>query len=64
MVITGVTVDHIPPELSPNGTLDTAPREFRVQGLESADSEPVQLGTFTYDLGGTPIQEFTIDVRG
>ena len=31
VVITGVTIDHIPQELSPNGTLDTAPKDFSVQ---------------------------------
>ena len=62
VIVTGVTVDHIPHELSPNGTLDTAPREFAVLGLSSLDSEPVRLGTFSYDLDGAPIQEFTIEV--
>lgn len=60
--MTGVTVDHIPHELSPNGTLDTAPKDFAVLGLTSLGSEPVQLGTFSYNLGGAPIQEFTIEV--
>ena len=31
VVVTGVTIDHIPLELSPNGTLDTAPKDFTVQ---------------------------------
>lgn len=31
MVITGVTIDHIPQELSPsNDALDTTPKEFTV----------------------------------
>lgn len=30
IMITGVTVDHIPKELSPNGSLSSAPKEFSV----------------------------------
>ncbi len=34
VVVTGVTIDHIPQELSPNGTLDTAPKDFTVKVCE------------------------------
>lgn len=85
-MITGVTLDHIPRELSPNGSLDTAPKDFSVhvcvaymwhymymygdvvvgfvivQALTSLDEEPVKLGKFTYDINGTPIQQFQINV--
>lgn len=30
MIITGVTLDHIPRELTPNGTLSSAPQNFTV----------------------------------
>lgn len=62
MVVTGVTVDHIPPELSPDGILDTAPKDFAVLGLTSLGADPVPLGTFSYDLRGAPIQEFSVEV--
>lgn len=60
VVITGVTLDHIPQELSPNGTLDTTPKDFTVHGFITLDGDPVELGKFTYDLNGPPIQQFDI----
>lgn len=60
VVITGVTVDHIPQELSPNGTLDTTPKDFVVQGLAELGEKPMQLGTFSYRRDGEPIQQFDV----
>ena len=29
-MVTGVTVEHIPKELTPNGSLSSAPKQFRI----------------------------------
>jgi SUN domain-containing protein 1/2 len=66
VVVTGVTVEHIPKELTPSGTLSSAPKEFRILGKN--DTEPVtegdKLGQFTYSTDGAPIQEFDVKDNG
>lgn len=65
-IVTGVTVEHIPKELTPSGSLSSAPREFRILGKN--EKEPVQegdqLGDFTYSIEDRPIQEFSVKDEG
>jgi SUN domain-containing protein 1/2 len=66
VVVTGVTVEHIPKDLTPSGSLSSAPREFRILGKN--ETEPVHegetLGKFTYTIDGSPIQEFSVRDEG
>jgi SUN domain-containing protein 1/2 len=57
---TRFSVEHIPKSMSPTGTIDSAPKDFVVFGLENSDQDPnpVNLGRFTYDDNGDPIQMF------
>ncbi|KAH9490050.1 Sad1 and UNC84 domain-containing protein [Bulinus truncatus] len=59
VVITAVTLEHIPKEISVAGRLDSAPRDFLIVGKERGlDSPDIIFGTFTYKLGENPIQLF------
>ena len=51
MVITGVTIDHIPQELSPsNDTLDTTPKDFAVVVRFTVDL--IMASRHNYDMFG------------
>ncbi|XP_067005073.2 SUN domain-containing protein 3 [Anabrus simplex] len=59
--ITAVTMEHIPPSISPTGNIRSAPKAFLLFGLEETyDTEGIQLGRFTYTVPGTPLQTFII----
>uniref|UniRef100_A0A2C9M258 SUN domain-containing protein n=1 Tax=Biomphalaria glabrata TaxID=6526 RepID=A0A2C9M258_BIOGL len=61
VVVTAVTLEHIPKEISVAGRLDSAPRDFMIIGKERGlDSPDVILGSFTYKIGENPIQLFHI----
>lgn len=50
--IDAVTVEHIPPNISPDGHILSAPSLFSVYGMETANEphNPYHLGTFKYDI--------------
>lgn len=58
--ITEFSVEHIPKVLTPNGTIDSAPKDFAVYGLQTPEEEGVLLGTFTYDNTGESLQYFPV----
>ncbi|CAG5009526.1 unnamed protein product [Parnassius apollo] len=59
--VTGVSVEHIPPHISPTKEISSAPRLFQLEGLESRnDLYPHDFGTFEYDKEGKPIQYFEV----
>ena len=60
---TKFSIEHIPKSMSPNGNIDSAPKDFVVYGLESSeqDPNPIKLGRFTYDDEGEPIQMFQVE---
>jgi len=62
--VTGVTLEHIPALLSPDGHIASAPKNFAVYGLhDAANSDKKKLlGNFTYTEEGSPIQTFATDV--
>ncbi|KAK5641345.1 hypothetical protein RI129_009892 [Pyrocoelia pectoralis] len=63
--IEAFSLEHISKVLSPNGKIDSAPKEFHVYGLQNAtDKDPVLLGEYFYDENGPPIQYFTVAVHG
>ncbi|XP_071796583.1 uncharacterized protein [Asterias amurensis] len=56
------SLEHIPKSLSPTGTIDSAPKEFSVWGLQDDEaSESILLGTYSYDQEGPPLQFFAIE---
>ncbi|XP_054736966.1 klaroid protein isoform X1 [Anastrepha obliqua] len=59
--VTGFTLEHIPRSLSPNGRIDSAPRNFTVWGLEhEKDYEPVLFGEFEYVDNDASLQYFPV----
>ncbi|RUS73420.1 hypothetical protein EGW08_018826 [Elysia chlorotica] len=61
VIMSAVSLEHIPKALSPVGRLDSAPKEIAIMGQEATvDSPEVFLGKFTYDVEQDPIQVFDI----
>ncbi|KAG1654911.1 SUN domain-containing protein 1 [Nymphon striatum] len=61
--VTGVTLEHIPKSLSPNGKIESAPKDFSVTALtDPTHSEGFDFGNFSYEESGTPLQFFSITV--
>ncbi|XP_074781241.1 sperm-associated antigen 4 protein-like [Athene noctua] len=58
--LTAVTVQHIYKEVSPSGTVISAPRDVAVFGLDVDGEEEVLLLTFTYDVTKEAIQTFPL----
>ena len=59
---TRFSIEHIPKSLSPNGAIDSAPKDFYVFGLqEEKDPNPELLGRYTYDQDGEPLQFFHVN---
>ncbi|GAA50480.1 SUN domain-containing protein 2 [Clonorchis sinensis] len=61
IIITSVTLEHLPRVLSPNQRVDSAPKDFVIKGLSSETDEGVVIGTFVYDINGPAIQTFPIE---
>nr|XP_045606712.1 uncharacterized protein LOC123763584 isoform X2 [Procambarus clarkii] len=57
---TAFSLEHIPKSLSPNGEIESAPREFEVWGLFTENDEGVHLGSYEYDQNGEPLQSFIV----
>lgn len=58
---TSFTVEHLPKELATSGSLDSAPRDFHILGLDSeTDQVGKLLGKYTYDIDGEPLQHFIV----
>ncbi|VVD03406.1 unnamed protein product [Leptidea sinapis] len=59
--VTGVSLEHISPQISPTKEISSAPRLFQVEGLEyRRDVYPHDFGTFEYNKDGKPIQYFDV----
>lgn len=58
--ITHVSLEHLPKELSPTGSIDSAPKDFAVYGMSNEKEDGILLGTFTYDQDGEPIQTYKL----
>ncbi|NXD18547.1 SUN1 protein, partial [Nothocercus nigrocapillus] len=59
---TSVTVQHIYKDVSPSGSVSSAPRDFTVSGVEEEGEEETLLGTFTYDVEKEAMQTFPLKV--
>ncbi|XP_063749547.1 SUN domain-containing protein 1-like isoform X2 [Eleginops maclovinus] len=61
VVPSAFSLEHIPRALAPSGTLSSAPRDFRVYGLQDEEEERGKpLGSFTYDEHGEDLQTFPV----
>ncbi|CAK1551710.1 unnamed protein product [Leptosia nina] len=59
--VTGISLEHIPPHISPTKEISSAPRLFQLEGLEYRnDLYPHDFGSFEYDKDGKPIQYFEV----
>ncbi|ELU11810.1 hypothetical protein CAPTEDRAFT_145683, partial [Capitella teleta] len=59
---TAFSLEHIPKSLSPNGRIESAPKEFSVWGLiDENDAEGINLGNFSYQDNGETLQYFPVE---
>uniref|UniRef100_A0A915HIR2 SUN domain-containing protein n=1 Tax=Romanomermis culicivorax TaxID=13658 RepID=A0A915HIR2_ROMCU len=66
--VTGVTYEHIPQSIAPQGKIDSAPKKMQLlviceycTGLQTeSDPRPIVLANFTYEIKGKPLQYFPI----
>jgi len=58
--VTAVSYEHLPVQLSPDGHIRTAPKQFLVYSYQDVDDLDSRflLGNFTYDDKGEPLQMF------
>ncbi|KAK1204611.1 SUN2 protein, partial [Pygoscelis papua] len=61
--LTGVTVQYISKEVSPSGTVISAPRDVAVFGVDADGEEETLLGTFMYNVANEAIQTFPLKVQ-
>ncbi|CAM9195088.1 unnamed protein product, partial [Bubo scandiacus] len=57
---TAITVQHIYKEVSPSGSVASAPRDIAVFGVDADGEEEVLLMTFTYDVTKEDAQTFPL----
>ncbi|XP_045763826.1 SUN domain-containing protein 1-like [Maniola jurtina] len=57
----GVSLEHIPPHISPTREISSAPRSFQLEGLEfRGDPYGHDFGIFEYNKDGKPVQYFEV----
>lgn len=58
---TGFTYEHIPKQISRDGSISSAPREFQVLGLvDENDTQGTILGNYVYEDNGQSMQHFKV----
>ncbi|RWS16885.1 SUN domain-containing protein 1-like protein [Dinothrombium tinctorium] len=61
IVPTSFTYEHIPKQISREGNINSAPREFQVRGLkDESDTQGEILGNYYYEDNGQPLQNFPV----
>ncbi|NXD29803.1 SUN2 protein, partial [Spelaeornis formosus] len=60
--LTAITLQHITKEVSPSGTIISAPKDFAVFGVDVDREEETLLGMFTYNVEKSPTQTFPLKV--
>ncbi|CAL9699871.1 unnamed protein product [Knipowitschia caucasica] len=60
ITISHVSLDHLPRHSSPNGRIDSAPKDFQVYGMSNETEAGTLLGTFMYKEDGEPTQTFSL----
>ncbi|XP_033959218.1 SUN domain-containing protein 3 isoform X2 [Pseudochaenichthys georgianus] len=62
--ISHVTLGHISKNLSPTGTIPSAPKTFSVYGMTTLDDKETYLGTSLFDQDGDATQTFELPDHG
>ncbi|NXX29874.1 SPAG4 protein, partial [Nicator chloris] len=57
--LTAITVQHITKDVSPSGTIISAPKDMAVFGVD-ADKGETLLGMFSYNVEKDPVQTFPL----
>ncbi|XP_015251884.1 PREDICTED: SUN domain-containing protein 3-like [Cyprinodon variegatus] len=60
VLISHVSLNHIPKRISIHGTISSAPKEFSIYGKKDLESDESLLGTFLYDEDGDQLQIFKL----
>lgn len=58
--IMAVSIEHPVHAMLQTDAIKSAPKDFSVWGLNSLDDKGHHLGSFSYDINGSPLQYFTI----
>jgi len=58
--VTAISYEHLPIELSPEGHIRTAPKNFLIWSFQDLNTKSQLLGNFTYDSNGEPLQMFPV----
>ncbi|XP_063931777.1 SUN domain-containing protein 3 isoform X2 [Zophobas morio] len=53
--------EHIPQTISPSGKIDTAPKDFKIWGLDQPNGNKRLLGQFKYESDASTVQTFHIN---
>lgn len=63
LFVDSIGIDHITEDMSASRSIQSAPREFSVYGLQSlSDTKPFKFGAFVYDIDKkSPVQFFVVD---
>ena len=61
IIPTAFSYEHVPKQISRDGNIDSAPREFQVRGMEEESETPGQvLGNYVFEDNGSPMQHFQV----
>ncbi|KAL4703372.1 hypothetical protein ACJJTC_011161 [Scirpophaga incertulas] len=59
--LSGISIEHIPPDISPTREISSAPRLVQIEGLEyRGDPYPHDFGSYEYNKDEEPIQYFAV----
>ncbi|KAB7507410.1 SUN domain-containing protein 2, partial [Armadillidium nasatum] len=58
--VTGFTLEHVPKDLTPYSTIDSAVKTFSVFGLQKTNEEGFNFGKFIFLDNGEPLQYFPV----
>jgi len=62
VMITSVSIEHITKNISPTGSITSAPREFLILRLQEVDGPEEILGRFIYQTSSPSLQTFHLPV--
>ena len=61
ILLQNITIDHVPNELTDDGSRSSAPKDFIVRGISVIEEKGIELGTFSFQKDSLfPFQTFTI----
>ena len=60
VLVSGFSLEHIPKSLSPTNSIESAPKDFSVYGLDDPAEEGFNFGNFVYKDNDQPLQYFPV----